>query len=164
MVMPGSNALLMQTGTRMRKAPTTDYEKNGIQQRARIQHSTTGNHDCGDDDRLDFAVVIISRARDHVRLMNSARQFEPMSNARAVTRAAHACLGLVVSNTNYSITMDWDASRHENQNFNLEPGVVFTTGAPTIHHWRGRIDGEQSFGLRDRGRPGVTANVHVPDR
>lgn len=114
-----------------------------------------------------FAVVSISRARDHVRLMNSARQFAAyVERARgdAVRRHGSASVN-VLDNTNYTITLDWDGfGTTRAQNFTLEPGVVFTTGVTTIQfNWRGRIDGEQSFGFAVN-RNTVwerTANVHV---
>ena len=98
-----------------------------------------------------FAVVSISRARDHVRLMNSARQFAAyVERARgdAVRRHGDALVDIVDNNT-YAITMDWDGfGATRTQNFDLEQGVVFTTGGTTIQfNWRGRIAGEQSFGF-----------------
>ena len=98
-----------------------------------------------------FAVVSISRARDHVRLMNSARKFAAyVERARgdAVRRHGDALVDIVDNNT-YAITMDWDGfGATRVQNFDLEQGVVFTTGLTTIQfNWRGRIAGEQSFGF-----------------
>src|SRR5687767_7854497 len=61
-----------------------------------------------------FAVVSITRARDHVRLMNSARQFAAyVERARAdsVRRHAEGATAATVSavdNDTYAITMDWD--------------------------------------------------------
>jgi hypothetical protein len=98
-----------------------------------------------------FAVVSISRARDHVRLMNSARQFAAYverARADAVRRHGNASVN-VVDTTTYSITMDWDGfGTTRTQNFSLERGVVFTTPVIGIQfNWRGRIAGEQSFGF-----------------
>ena len=98
-----------------------------------------------------FAVVSISRARDHVRLMNSARQFAAYverARADAVRRHGEAVVDIVDNNT-YAITMDWDGlGATRTQNFDLERDVEFTTGLTTIQfNWRGRIAGEQSFGF-----------------
>ncbi|MGQ0763709.1 MAG: pilus assembly FimT family protein [Acidobacteriota bacterium] len=98
-----------------------------------------------------FAVVGITRARDHVRLMNSARQFAAYverARADAVRRHGNAQIE-VVDNDTYAITMDWDGfGTTRVQNFDLQRGVVFTTIMTTIQfNWRGRIAGEQSFGF-----------------
>jgi hypothetical protein len=114
-----------------------------------------------------FAVVGITRARDHVRLMNSARQFAAYverARADAVRRHGTALVD-VVDDYTYAITMDWDGfGTTRTQNFKLEPGVVFTTGEKAIQfNWRGRIAGEESFGFAvNRGTDWQrTVNVHV---
>ena len=102
-----------------------------------------------------FAVVSISRARDHVRLMNSARQFAAYAErARADSVRRHAENGTqatvaVVDNNTYSVRMDWDGlGTTRTQNFDLERGVVFTTLDKSVtFDWRGRIAGEESFGF-----------------
>jgi hypothetical protein len=114
-----------------------------------------------------FALVSISRARDHVRLMNSARQFAAsVERARgdAVRRHGEARIDIVDTDT-YSITMDWDGFGNTRaQSFNLERGVEFSSGVAVQFNWRGRIDEEQSFGfVVNRGSSlwQRTVNVHV---
>ena len=109
-----------------------------------------------------FAVVGISRARDHVRLMNSARQFAAyVERARgdAVRRHGQATVSVDDNNT-YSLIMDWNGSGTTvTRSFDLEPGVVFTTGIKSItFDWRGRIPSEQSFGFNN-GRNTVSVGV-----
>src|SRR5437016_8155897 len=109
-----------------------------------------------------MAVVGISRARDHVRLVNSARQFAAyVERARADAVRRHS--GTVVETTDinsYSITMDWDGFGNiSTRTFNLESGVVFTTGDKSItFDRRGRIPSEQSFGFSN-GRNTVSVGV-----
>ena len=112
-----------------------------------------------------FAVVSISRARDHVRLMNSARQFAAyVERARADSVRRHASVATaatvtVVDNDTYAIIMDWDGfGAVSTRNFNLEQGVRFTTIKSITFDWRGRIANEESFGF-DNGRDQV--NVHI---
>ena len=104
-----------------------------------------------------FAVVSISRARDHVRLMNSARTFAAyVERARADSVRRHAeganqaTVSVVDTNT-YAITMDWDGlGTTTTRNFDLERGVAFTSGMvgkSVSFNWRGRIAGEESFGF-----------------
>lgn len=112
-----------------------------------------------------FAVVSISRARDHVRLINSARQFAAyVERARADSVRRHAAGAdsatvSVVDNNTYAITMDWEGfGAVATRNFDLEPGVRFTTIKAIAFDWRGRIPQEESFGF-DNGTNQV--NVHV---
>lgn len=98
-----------------------------------------------------FAVVSISRARDHIRLMGSARTFAAYAErarADAVRRHSTAIVAVVDNNT-YSITMDWDGfGTSRGQNFDLDRGVTFTTGTKSVtFDWRGRIAAEESFGF-----------------
>ena len=104
-----------------------------------------------------FAVVSISRARDHVRLMNSARTFAAyVERARADSVRRHAeganqATVAVVDTNTYAITMDWDGlGTIRTQNFDLERGVAFTdgmVGKSVSFNWRGRILREESFGF-----------------
>jgi type II secretory pathway pseudopilin PulG len=109
-----------------------------------------------------FAVVGITRARDHVRLMSSARQFAAYverARADAVRRHNGATVSIIDNNT-YAVTMDWDGfGTLSTRNFDLEPGVAFTTGIKSItFDWRGRAtNGEESFGFNN----GFSVNVHV---
>ena len=113
-----------------------------------------------------FAVVGITRAREHVRLVNSARQFGAyVERARADSVRRHAAGGTaatvsVLDNNTYAIIIDWDGfGAVSTRNFDLEQGVTFTTGVKSIaFDWRGRIASEESFGF-DNGRNQV--NVHV---
>ena len=112
-----------------------------------------------------FAVVGITRARDHVRLVNSARQFAAYverSRADSVRRhaaPANAATVSVLDNNTYAITLDWDGfGAVSTRNFDLEQGVRFTTIKTIAFDWRGRIPNEESFGF-DNGRNQV--NVHV---
>lgn len=100
-----------------------------------------------------FAVVSISRARDHVRLMNSARQFAAyVERARgdAVRRHTGASV-FVIDNNSYGVTMDWDGfGNPTTRNFDLEQGVVFTPGwegKSVTFDWRGRTFREELFGF-----------------
>jgi hypothetical protein len=111
-----------------------------------------------------FAVVSISRARDHVRLMNSARQFAAYverARADAVRRHNNATVA-VIDNDTYAVTMDWDGfGTTRIQNFDLERGIVFTpgmVGKSVTFNWRGRIPGEESFGFSN-GRNTVSVGV-----
>ncbi|HEX5704559.1 MAG TPA: hypothetical protein VFX97_15265 [Pyrinomonadaceae bacterium] len=112
-----------------------------------------------------FAVVGITRARDHVRLVNSARQFAAYvekSRADSVRRhaaPANAATVAVLDNNTYAITLDWDGfGAVSTRNFDLEQGVTFTTIKTIAFDWRGRIPQEESFGF-DNGRNQV--NIHV---
>lgn len=115
-----------------------------------------------------FAVVGITRARDHVRLTNSARQFASyVERARGDSVRRHAAgvnagSVLVLDNNTYSVTIDWDGfGAVSTRNFDLEQGVTFTAGMvgkSVTFDWRGRIANEESFGF-DNGRNRV--NVHV---
>jgi len=115
-----------------------------------------------------FAVVSISRARDHVRLMNSARQFAAyVERARADSVRRHAsdataATVLVIDNDTYAITMDWDGfGTTRTQNFDLERGIVFTpgmVGKSVTFNWRGRIPAEESFGFSN-GRNTVSVGI-----
>jgi len=110
-----------------------------------------------------FAVVSVSRARNHVRMMNSARQFGAYverARADAVRRHGDTTINLVDNNT-YSVRMDWDGFGNPRiQNFDLESGIVFTTlpGTSITFNWRGRINREQSFGFYN-GSNSVNINV-----
>ena len=82
-----------------------------------------------------FAVVGITRARDHVRLMNSARQFAAyVERGRGDSVRRHAGAGnqatvVVADDNTYSVTMDWDGFGNVSaRNFNLEQGIAFTDG------------------------------------
>jgi Tfp pilus assembly protein FimT len=115
-----------------------------------------------------FAVVGITRARDHVRLINSARQFAAyVERARGDSIRRHAGTANqstveVADNNTYSVTMDWDGFGNlSTRNFDLEQAIVFTpgmVGKSVRFDWRGRIANEESFGF-DNGRNQV--NVHV---
>jgi hypothetical protein len=112
-----------------------------------------------------FAVVGITRARDHVRLVNSARQFAAYverSRADSVRRhaaPANAATVSVLDNNTYAITMDWDGfGAVSTRNFDLEQGVSFTTIKTIAFDWRGRLPQEESFGFNN-GRNQV--NIHV---
>ena len=115
-----------------------------------------------------FAVVSISRARDHVRLINSARQFAAyVERARSDSVRRHAAGGnaatvSVLDDNTYAITMDWDGfGAVSTRNFDLETGIVFTpgmVGKSVSFDWRGRIAKEESFGF-DNTRNQV--NVHI---
>ena len=115
-----------------------------------------------------FAVVGITRARDHVRLMNSARQFAAsVERVRGDSVRRHAGAGnqatvVVADDNTYSVTMDWDGFGNVSlRNFDLEQGIVFTdgmVGKSVSFNWRGRIAQEESFGFSN-GRNSV--NVHV---
>lgn len=115
-----------------------------------------------------FAVVGITRARDHVRLMNSARQFAAyVERGRGDSVRRHAAAGnqatvVVADNNSYSVTMDWDGFGNVSvRNFDLEQGIAFTPGMEgksVSFNWRGRTTEEQSFGFTN-GRNSV--NVHV---
>ena len=100
-----------------------------------------------------FAVVSISRARDHVRLMNSARQFAAyVERARADAVRRHGTATASISdNDTYLIRMDWDGfGNATDRNFDLERGVTFTdgmVGKSITFDWRGRIAGEENFGF-----------------
>ena len=109
-----------------------------------------------------FAIVGISRARDHVRLMNSARQFAGyLERARgdAVRRHTGATV-FVVDNNTYGVTMDWDGlGNPTTRNFDLVQGVTFTEGMlgkSVSFDWRGRIFREDSFGFFTRKSFGVS--------
>ena len=100
-----------------------------------------------------FAVVSISRARDHIRLMNSARQFAAsVERARGDAVRRHSTATVSVSdNDTYVIRMDWDGfGNATDRSFDLERGVTFTpgmVGKSITFNWRGRIDSEESFGF-----------------
>src|SRR5438270_8391341 len=82
-----------------------------------------------------MAVVGISRARDHVRLMNSAREFAAYverAHGDSIRRHSGATVQTVDQNS-YSVTMDFDGSGNlTTKTFNLQPGVIFTTGVKSI--------------------------------
>ncbi|HEY5837919.1 MAG TPA: hypothetical protein VIT19_02710 [Pyrinomonadaceae bacterium] len=112
-----------------------------------------------------FAVVGITRARDHVRLMNSARQFAAYverargDSVRRHASVANAATVSVTDNDTYAVNMDWDGfGAVSTRNFDLEQGVRFTTVKSITFDWRGRIANEESFGF-DNGRDQV--NVHI---
>ena len=112
-----------------------------------------------------FAIVGITRARDHVRLVNSARQFAAYvekSRADSVRRhaaPANAATVAVLDNNTYAITLDWEGfGAVSTRNFDLEQGVTFTTIKTIAFDWRGRIPQEESFGFNN-GRNQV--NIHV---
>lgn len=100
-----------------------------------------------------FAVVSISRARDHVRLMNSARQFAAsVERARGDAVRRHSTATVSVSdNDTYVIRMDWDGfGNATDRSSDLERGVTFTpgmVGKSITFNWRGRIVSEESFGF-----------------
>ena len=112
-----------------------------------------------------FAVVGITRARDHVRLINSARQFAAyVERARADSVRRHAgpanaATVSVLDNNTYAVIMDWDGfGAVSTRNFDLEQNVRFTTIKTIAFDWRGRIPREESFGF-ENGTNSV--NVHV---
>lgn len=100
-----------------------------------------------------FAVVSISRARDHVRLMNSARQFAAsVERARGDAVRRHSTAMVSVSDDDtYVIRMDWDGfGNATDRSSDLERGVTFTpgmVGKSITFNWRGRITSEESFGF-----------------
>ena len=100
-----------------------------------------------------FAVVSISRARDHVRLMNSARQFAASAErARGDAVRRHSTATVSVSdNDTYIIRMDWEGfGNATDRSSDLERGVTFTPGMigkSITFNWRGRIALEESFGF-----------------
>jgi hypothetical protein len=109
-----------------------------------------------------FAVVGITRAREHARLMSSAREFAAyVERARgdAVRRHSGATVA-TVSNNSYSVIMDFDGDGDlDTKTFTLQSGVLFTTGEKSVSfNWRGRIDQEESFGFSN-GRSTVSVGV-----
>ena len=109
-----------------------------------------------------FAIVGIIRARDHVRLMNSARQFAAyIERARADAVRRHSGAGVqVMDERTFSVNMDFDGDGNlDNRTFKLEQGVRFTTGLNGVNFdWRGRIPEEESFGFSN-GRNTVSVGV-----
>jgi hypothetical protein len=104
-----------------------------------------------------FAIVGITRARDHVRLMNSAREFAAyVERARADAVRRHGTATIeTISETRFRVTMDFDQNgsidASDARTFGLQNGVRFTTGIKGVtFDWRGRITQEQSFGFFTR--------------
>src|SRR5438105_6619961 len=96
-----------------------------------------------------MAVVGISRARDHVRLMNSGRQFAAyVERARgdAVRRHGQSIVQ-AINGTTYSVSMDFDdVGAVTTRTFTLDSGVTFSSPPQTLtFNWRGRIPAEQVF-------------------
>ncbi|HXT63262.1 MAG TPA: GspH/FimT family pseudopilin, partial [Pyrinomonadaceae bacterium] len=109
-----------------------------------------------------FAIVGISRAREHARLMSSAREFAAyVERARgdAVRRHSGATVETLNENT-FAVTMDFNGDGNLiTKNFSLQSGVRFTTGVKGVtFDWRGRINSEQSFGFSN-GRNTVSVGV-----
>jgi len=90
-----------------------------------------------------LAVVGIVRAREHIRLTNSARQFAAyVERARADAVRRHANASVQTLDTNrYSVTMDFDNTGSvTTRDFNLQEGIQLTTGANSIpFNWPDRI-------------------------
>jgi hypothetical protein len=112
-----------------------------------------------------FAIVGITRARDHVRLMNSAREFAAyVERARSdAVRRHNTATVQTISEGRYRVVMDFDGNGSidaaDTKTFNLQPGVRFTTGIKGVtFDWRGRIPGEQSFGFSN-GRNTVSVGI-----
>jgi len=104
-----------------------------------------------------FAIVGITRARDHVRLMNSAREFAGyVERARAdAVRRHNTATVQTISETSFRVIMDFDGNgsidASDIKTFGLQSGVRFTTGIKGVtFDWRGRITQEQSFGFFTR--------------
>ena len=111
---------------------------------------------------IGFAIVGVTRARDHARLMSSAREFAAyveMARADAIRRHNDTAIQAADENT-FFVTMDFDGDGTlDSRAFDLQPGVRFTTGIKGIRfNWRGRIPQEESFGFSN-GRNTVSVGV-----
>jgi type II secretory pathway pseudopilin PulG len=98
-----------------------------------------------------FGAIGIVKARAHMRLARSARQFSTMAEkARADSVRRHAMDAAManlqlLSTTRYSVTMDFDGNgvidAYDTRTFDLEEGVTFApgfVGTTITFDWRGR--------------------------
>jgi len=109
-----------------------------------------------------MAIVGVTRARDHARLMNSAREFAAyIERARGDAVRRHNGAGVQVTDEHtFSVSMDFDGDGTlDTKTFTLQQGVRFTTGVNGVNFdWRGRVPQEESFGFSN-GRNTVSVGV-----